>query len=362
MDFLRRRQTKKMAREILRHAKHLRNMREDLMRPEQLEELDRAESDLRSVLGVGNTDAVQRASDALYSCIGSLTPSRRFPGLRENFEIVVVAIAVAMGFRTYFLQPFKIPTGSMQPTLYGIHSETPIKASVLDRLPLKLAKWLVCGQWYKEIRVEIPGIVDGPYDAGENNPAVCYYNVGGQRYALPRNARPNFLPGDYVRSGELLWSGITTAGDHVFVDKVVWNFRQPRRGEIMVFSTENIPTLPKGTHYIKRLVGMPGETLSINPPNLKVNGQILKAPESIARIARQEGNYPGYTLPTGPQALYLTSVLDKLTLGPDQYLALGDNTTNSKDGRYWGPVPRSNLVGPATLIYWPFSGRWGQTR
>ena len=45
-----------------------------------------------------------------------------------------------------------------------------------------------------------------------------------------------------------------------------------------------------------------------------------------------------------------------------EYFALGDNTRNSRDGRYWGPVPQKNLVGPALLVYWPLSKRWGLAR
>ena len=50
---------------------------------------------------------------------------------------------------------------------------------------------------------------------------------------------------------------------------------------------------------------------------------------------------------------------DVLRLGPDEVLPLGDNTSNSYDARYWGPVPRRRLLGNASCIYWPFSVRWG---
>ena len=51
----------------------------------------------------------------------------------------------------------------------------------------------------------------------------------------------------------------------------------------------------------------------------------------------------------------LRSAADQITLGPDQYYALGDNTGNSRDSRYWGPVPERNLLGPAAIVYWPFT-------
>jgi signal peptidase I len=121
--------------------------------------------------------------------------------------------------------------------------------------------------------------------------------------------------------------------------------------------------LPAGTHYIKRLVGMPGERISIDPPWLKVNGEKVMEPESIARIARQEDGYAGYqlvhfrALTTSRYALRKPS--DFVPVEAHRYFVLGDNTRNSKDGRYWGTVPESNMVGPAWVVYWPFSSRWG---
>ena len=80
-------------------------------------------------------------------------------------------------------------------------------------------------------------------------------------------------------------------------------------------------------------------------------------------------SYPGYGYPgtaifksagTGREARAPLGVAgDRLALGPDEYLPLGDNTVNSYDGRYWGPVNRRRLLGGAACIYWPLSVRWG---
>ena len=58
---------------------------------------------------------------------------------------------------------------------------------------------------------------------------------------------------------------------------------------------------------------------------------------------------------------YLGSPTDSIALG-DEYLPMGDNTKNSFDGRYWGPVPRRQMLGPACCVYWPLSVRWGRVR
>lgn len=344
---------------MLRQAQHLRNMREDVMRPADLKKLAEAQGEVRAALSGHDLSAVETASNNLCACLNRLSPTRSYASFRENLEILVVAVAVAMAFRTYFIQPFKIPTGSMEPTLYGIHSAARLNPAVMDTMPLKLVKWLVVGEWYREITVGKPGQLEGPVAAGMDDPAICYYYVAGRRYSVPRDAMPNFRPGEYVKKGDVLCSVVVTTGDHVFVDKVSWNFRRPRRGEVMVFSTDNIHDLPPDTHYIKRMTGLPGETISVTPPNLLVNGKIIMEPRSIARIARMEPPYQGYQTIGQSMPGYLRTSSDKVALQNDQYFALGDNTTNSRDGRYWGAVPEKNLVGPAVFVYWPISRRWG---
>ncbi len=298
--------------------------------------------------------------------------------LAENFEVLVVAIGVAMAFRCYFLEPFKIPTGSMQPTLYGIYSTDQAKPGLWDRIPLKYAKWIVSGDWYEEIRVvaggqihQVPGVI---------KPGYFSFEVAGKIYHVPSDAiterRQPFVEklrtGARLASGEKLWSGVTHAGDHVFVNRVLWNFRKPRRGEVMVFNTTGIRGLPQGTHYIKRMVGLPGETIGIRPPELLVNGEPVAEPDTIGRIVRcekaprAEDGYPayrGYQLigNVPPSAAPAPSPLrfpgDTVALGPDQYLGMGDNTVNSNDGRYWGAVPDKNLLGPGAFVYWPFTSK-----
>jgi signal peptidase I len=283
-------------------------------------------------------------------------------------EILVVAVAVAMAFRAYFVQPFKIPTGSMQPTLYGIHSRPAEKEGITDRMPLKAAKWLFLGEWYREVMVKAPGQLSQGIDAGPDSPSVRYYYVGPIRYGLPKDAKLNYEPGTYLSVGNILWSGIVTAGDHVFVDKVRWNFCRPKRGGVMVFSTDGIPMLMQGTHYIKRMVGLPKDEISISAPYLIVNGRKLMEPESVAKIAEKIPPYDkppygfGYIPPLNTTGGLLRTPGEVLALREHTYFGLGDNTGNSFDGRYWGTVPEHNLVGPAWLVYWPFSVRWGVAR
>ncbi len=363
MGLFRRRRIRKHARETLRHARHVVHMRGDLVRPEAMETFCDRRAMLKDAIKHGNIDAMESETQELEKAVATTFPPRRHTFWRENLEIIVVALAVAMAFRAYFFQPFKIPTGSMQPTLFGIHSEASDQPTSIDRTPLKYLKWLITGEFYHEIKAELPGTMSRPMKA---RPGYRAYYVGTRRYEIPSSARPNVQPGQEVRAGQVLWAGTVRAGDHIFVNKVTWNFRGPRRGDVIVFDTRAITGLPQGTHYIKRLVGLPGERISITPPYLMVGGERLAEPESIRRICEREGDYAGYRLverspfdqPESKQPLFASS--DVFVLGDREYFACGDNTRNSRDSRYWGAVPERNLVGPAGLVYWPFTERWGR--
>ncbi len=387
------RSARKVLRDLCRHAGTVLKMQRDLVDDTQAEELRTAIAAAMAVQKCcPDLEKVEAATQALADTLGEGTKWKPLHpnGLAENFEVVVVALGVAMAFRCYFLQPFKIPTGSMQPTLYGIHSEEKDAPGVFDRLPLMPLKWLVTGDRYKEVRVVAGGKVypvQRPMKDGYTS-----FKVAGAFYHVPNDAvqerGPKSLrglrPDGTIAAGGVLWSGIVHTGDHLFVNRLAWNFRKPRRGEVMVFSTRNITGLPQGTHYIKRMTGLPGETISIRPPNLVVNGEPVTEPYTIGRIVRKEKladwapNYFGYQtirsvdLLRGVGGFYdpsrspykaktpLLTEKDAVTLADDEYFAMGDNTPNSADSRYWGAVPRENLLGPACFVYWPFtSPRFG---
>jgi signal peptidase I len=375
-DYLERRAARKRLRDLAAHARGVLHYRRDLLPPPAAERLAAAAAAARRAAAGRPPEEVARCAAALEQALAPCAPPRR-GGWAENFEVLLVALGVAMAFRCYFFQPFKIPTGSMQPTLYGIHSEEKEGPGLLDRMPFKPLKWLVTGEWYRDVRVVAGGQVIPLYD-DDRKPGYRCLQVAGRRYHVPADAVQErralrIGPGGRVESGARLWSGIVRAGDHVFVNRVVWNFRRPRRGEVMVFSTRGIAGLPPGTHYIKRLAGLPGERLAIVPPDLLIDGRPLTEPRSIARVARCERlapwapPYAGYQV-IGEQApaecrCALRRPGDAVELGAGEYFALGDNTRNSRDSRYWGPVPERNLLGPACLVYWPFlSPRFGAIR
>jgi signal peptidase I len=387
VNYFEKRKIRKQLKTVLHHARTLRCSREDIMRADDLASLNEHIAQAQEAYAARAGEAMKTTGNALETCVTRLNPPRPLSGWRENFDVLVVAISVAMAFRAYFYQPFKIPTGSMQPTLYGIHSESqpPSAATLLDRQPLKFVKWLVTGESFKTVRAKASGTVHFSSSDSSKKPGYMPVIVAGIPHYVPNDAvevdayrRPIRLKGGVangasVRAGEVLWSGVVVSGDFVFVNRWKWNIAHPQRGEVMVFSTIGITALPQGTHYIKRMTGLPNETLQIKAPNLLVNGKAVTEPLRIGQIARQEKvwpNSPAYAgfNPSGqPQMVLrgrsLATEQDQVTLGPDQYYAMGDNSFNSFDSRYWGPVPERNLLGPATVVYWPFtSPRFGWIR
>ena len=144
-------------------------------------------------------------------------------------------------------------------------------------------------------------------------------------------------------------------GDHMFVNKLIFRVSEPRRGDVIVFKTKGIPSLKQDTIYIKRLVGLPGETIRIDPPYVSVNGTRLMEPPIFREIAEGRNGFGGYHLAisNSTTAAYLSSPASEITLGPEEYLVLGDNGKNSLDGRYFGPIKRNAILGRAFYIYAP---------
>ncbi|MBC7259028.1 MAG: signal peptidase I [Chloroflexi bacterium] len=127
-------------------------------------------------------------------------------------------------------------------------------------------------------------------------------------------------------------------GQFVLVERVSYWFSEPRRGDVVIFEYPRAPQ----EDFIKRIIGLPGETVEIESGSVYINGNLLVEPY----LAGQ---------PT------LTYRPIRLTLGPDEYFVMGDNRAASSDSRAWGPLPRHNIIGRAWLCYWPPS-RWGVIR
>jgi signal peptidase I len=135
-------------------------------------------------------------------------------------------------------------------------------------------------------------------------------------------------------------------GDRVLVDRISWRFGDPQRGDIVVFH----PPFD-GPVLIKRIIGLPGDTVSLQGGEVYVNGEKLDEPYVRVVDGHKEPSLPfANGLPWSLQTPY------KVPAG--SYFVMGDNRTDSGDSREFGPVERSQFVGRAFARYWP-PGRIG---
>ncbi len=185
--------------------------------------------------------------------------------LRENIEAVLWAVGLALLIRWLVIEPYKIPTGSMNPTLRGI---------------------------------------------------------------------------EHDENGEK-----THGGDKILANKFIYFFKEPQRGDIVIFRTKGIQGIdPRKKDFVKRLIGLPGDTVEVRRGHVYINGDQLTEPEIFQKI-----NYES-------RGRYATAG-HPVKIPEESYFFMGDNSGNSNDGRYWGFVPEDNIKGKALMIYWPPS-RW----
>lgn len=390
--------------DIEKHYRHLLRKDRDVLPAESIASLEAAIGALHQARQPATSEGAAASCLERYRAGTQVRlPERSHPRLRENIEMLVVALGLAFGIRALFLQPFKIPTGSMQPTLFGIHfvpSAEPLRMNPVKRV----FGYLNYTKRYVDVTVRSDGLIDlGSIRLAR--PSVPFFpaslvDVGDQTYRLPgapddvRKYLVQNHPIGTLRAGEVLARGALELGDHLFVDRTHLAFREPRRGDVMVFVTDGIrrdpgaPVFPRswgqdarwlflgearsaptdgllGRFYIKRLAGLPGDTLAIREGRLYVREpgaadfRLVDAGDDpgFSRIYSQKGGYHGYTHMR--HATYLTDDTATFTVPEGEYFMLGDNSGYSLDGRFWKSVPRRNLVGRALWVWWPFSRRWG---
>ena len=185
--------------------------------------------------------------------------------LREYFESIVIAVILALFIRTFVVQAFKIPTGSM-----------------------------------------------------ENN----------------------LLVGDHLLVNKFVFAPTASA-----LERMILPIDPIKRGEVVVFKYPEEPE----RDFIKRVMGLPGETLEVREKKVYVNGTPLDEP------------YAHYLQPVAsPSEFHEVTSFDvrerygPVTVPVNHYFVMGDNRDNSQDSRYWGFLPRGNVKGKALIIYWSY--------
>jgi signal peptidase I len=188
---------------------------------------------------------------------------------REYFESIVVAVILALFIRTFVVQAFKIPTGSME---------------------------------------------------------------------------PNLLVGDHLLVNKFVFAPTVSR-----LERTVLPMREIRRGDVVVFK---FPEEPE-RDFIKRVIGLPGDTLEVRNRQVLVNG---------ARIVEP---YAHYLFPAGDDeanGLDVRARYGPVSVPPGHFFMMGDNRDNSQDSRYWGFLPAHYVKGRALMIYWSFEQATGEQR
>lgn len=152
-----------------------------------------------------------------------------------------------------------------------------------------------------------------------------------QAFKIPTGSmRPTLLEGDLILVSKFIYGAKVP-----FTKMRLPGFRSPARGDVIVF----IYPEDKKKDFIKRLVGLPNETVEIKSGTIYINDKPLLDPAFNKRYYYNRGDF----MIEGR----------KITVPEDSYFVLGDNSGSSKDSRYWGFVPKDNVLGIAVAIYWP---------
>jgi len=385
---------------LRKHIQKLLDHQRDVLPPQNVETVTRALTDLNAaVLRHSSKESVQEQMDRTAATAEKCLKTYPHPSWRENIEVLLVALTVAMAIRTFFLQPFKIPTGSMQPTLFGVTSQPDYSdpfhpdtnTDFVIPAGLDRAREWFAGVSYVEVRAK----VDGELERINPPVKILIFNIyqtlviGGKTHwiwfppdygdpRLDRLERANLTIGSSYRKGDQVVRLKVVSGDHLFVNRLTYNFVKPKRGEIMVFETKGINGLPQDQFYIKRMVALGNEHVQIgNDRHLIINGRRLDSTvphfEKVyafdPKVPPMDNHYSGHvnelihakSRPNDPYHLapLFPDESAVYEVAPDHYMVMGDNTLNSLDSRVWGDFPASNVIGKSFFVYWPLSSRFG---
>ena len=375
--------TVRQACDLRKHVLNLAAAQRDLLSAEAVSAIEAACARLRATLGArADKAAILADMTDLETVANKWLKPYPHASWRENVEVLLVAIAVAMAIRTFFLQPFKIPTGSMQPTLYGITHES-FRGRDDVKFPSGVAAFV--DSWFRGVSYfHVVCEEDGELRDVEAPKTVVPLLVKKQRFQVGNRVYTVWFPPDQLFGGNAHRSGLypgqtfrkgddiiklkVTSGDHLFVDRVSYNFRQPARGEIIVFETKGINGLPQDQFYIKRLVGLGGERIAVGDDrHLRIDGQRLDAStprfENVYHLSGppRDSEFSGHVNEAvanqnqkGGLAPLFPNGRTEFAIRSKHYMVMGDNTMNSLDSRAWGDFSQSSVIGKSAFVYWPF--------
>jgi signal peptidase I len=385
LDPIRSRRTHRRARRLCHRARHRLLVEHDRLTEFQRADLRAAEERLRQKNRSAATESeMGQGIQELESLMDQAFPGRSHAPLRPAWEMFFVAVIIALSARTFFVQPFSVPTGSMEPTLQGIRAvdfRNDPDFSTPSR-PRQLWDRFIHGTQSFELIARSEGMLEEVRPPLWPHPFAQYrLRIGSSWYRVPASVEPyleqvGIEPDHHYQPGDPILQLRFTHGDFMLVDRFIYNFRRPRRGEIIVFGTDGIEALEADHYYVKRLVALGGDRVRIgNDRHLVVNDQRFDAStpgfETLYRSPNPEvpnaylghlnawvAAWIGLRRPAELAPLF-PDENTTFEVNPDHFVVMGDNTLFSLDSRAWGELPNETIVGRAWLIYWPFSPRTG---
>jgi len=420
----------KTLRETIEDRKQIHKMlaaQRDLIKQKKIEELEQALAELDKLcLGPIDREALEVGRENTLQTADAILIPYPDPKYRDWVEMFLVVAALVLAFRTFFFQPFKIPTSSMQPTLFGITHENLINDDTrqVPGKAVRVANWFRGETWYHlkaeghwkllsvsppskagltkpygsiKLTFEDPDNPSSPdivrtvwYTWFDNPPYIVTHHGSRQTITsliriLDNQDVANMISKVEFNQGEDVFKFKVKTGDHLFVNRITYNFRNPRRGDIAVFTIKKsdvITPLSGSTtqlqenemFYIKRLVALGGEQVSIGKDrHLKINGQRLTSADrgfefvyshntnKNAKHSVYSGHEPVNIFWDDNKFIYENKSGISITNVPkNHFLMFGDNTFRSLDSRVWGAIPKKNVIGISSFVYWPpFSPRFG---
>ena len=373
-----------MLKETFKHLKKLWQYEWDHLPQQEKGELEACLSDLKQAIKNKDQSTENSLLPRAETIFNKITQRRKFPKIAENVDVILVALLVAMGIRTYFFQPFKIPTNSMFPTLRGVVITPLQKDQSLPNRGQQMIDALVKGRSYIEFDLPVNAILRGERSRGFFifRTQSLFFESEGQ--IIERKFRTEATAYDFLyqliepekqkqipTEGKYHFKAQIDTGDHLFVNKIVYNFRRPKRGDSFVFRTKGLATTfnleqldsqMASQFYIKRCVAVGNDEVRVDPPYLFINGKRASEPElrNVWEARTTNPSYKGYSHGTedGRTMTYLKNSQETFQIPANHFWAMGDNSYNSADSRLFGAVPLGNIVGKAFIIYYPFNRKF----
>ncbi|MGD1700917.1 signal peptidase I [Dapis sp. BLCC M229] len=191
-------------------------------------------------------------------------------------------------------------------------------------------------------------------NSNEENPIIESIKTIGLSVILAIGIRQFVAEARYIPSGSMLPT--LQINDRLIIDKLGYQFKNPERGDIVVFNPTNELKTQYKDAFIKRIVGLPGDRVELKNGKVYVNDRVVEetyvaSDLNPAELEARKVNHQQTRIDVCPPDKRFLS--QPVTVPPNSYLVMGDNRNHSYDGRCWGFVPYENIIGRAIFRFWP---------